>query len=301
MKNQRVFKLVVFLGLIIFFASCVSFSGKQIDTSDSSGTEMLETVTVQFTVYHPLHFVISERSILEKAYNKLLAEANKKYQGEMDVYNINVKGSFSAWNLLTVPAGSFTGFLIGGNIPQSEPNGSMSVGQYIGAASGLVLGSFLSGSFQKITATGDIVARGEYRRALPTANSNNRGIEGAINRTSIRILNELPRNSIVGVLNISSNDTTNSEYVISELEYKLVESHKFRMVDRQTLDIIRSEQNFQMSGEVSDESAVSIGKMLGANIVITGSITGSGSAQRLTIKALDITTAEIITMTREQF
>jgi hypothetical protein len=67
------------------------------------------------------------------------------------------------------------------------------------------------------------------------------------------------------------------------------------------LDKIRTEQNFQLSGEVDDRSAVSIGKILGANIVITGSISGLGTSQRITIKALDVQTAQIITMARESF
>ena len=67
------------------------------------------------------------------------------------------------------------------------------------------------------------------------------------------------------------------------------------------MDTIRAEQNFQMSGDVDDDSAVSIGKLLGAGVVITGSITGSGTSQRLVLKALDVATAQIITMTREQF
>jgi curli biogenesis system outer membrane secretion channel CsgG len=56
-----------------------------------------------------------------------------------------------------------------------------------------------------------------------------------------------------------------------------------------------------MSGDVSDESAVSIGQMLGANIVIIGSITETGRNQRLVLRALDVRTSEIITMAREEF
>jgi curli biogenesis system outer membrane secretion channel CsgG len=51
---------------------------------------------------------------------------------------------------------------------------------------------------------------------------------------------------------------------------------------------------------VDDDSAVSIGKLLGANIVITGSITGVGSARRLRLKTLDVKTAEIVTMASEE-
>jgi hypothetical protein len=56
-----------------------------------------------------------------------------------------------------------------------------------------------------------------------------------------------------------------------------------------------------MSGEVSDASAVSIGQMLGANIVLTGSISGVGASQRLSISALDVRTGEIVSMVREEF
>jgi hypothetical protein len=41
--------------------------------------------------------------------------------------------------------------------------------------------------------------------------------------------------------------------------------------------------------------------MLGANIVITGSITVMGNTQHLTLKALDVKSAQIVTMAREQY
>jgi len=111
---------------------------------------------------------------------------------------------------------------------------------------------------------------------------------------------KITRNSIIAILSVYSSDRNTSEYIIGELEYNFVNSGKFKIVDRRRLDQIRTEQNFQMSGEVSDASAVSIGNMLGANIVITGEITGTGSNQNLILKALDVKTAQIIAMTREQ-
>jgi curli biogenesis system outer membrane secretion channel CsgG len=88
---------------------------------------------------------------------------------------------------------------------------------------------------------------------------------------------------------------------MEELEFQLVESGKFKIVDRKSLEVIRSERNFQMSGEVSDESAVSIGNLLGAHIVITGALSGSGETRRLNLKALDVQTAEILVNAREPF
>jgi TolB-like protein len=127
------------------------------------------------------------------------------------------------------------------------------------------------------------------------------GIEGAINRACETLIYELPKKITVAVLSVSSRDRNTAAFVMDEIEFQLVDSKEFLMVDRNTLDSIRSEQDFQMSGEVSDDSAVNIGNMLGANIVITGTISGSGDTQRLTIKALDVKTAKIVTMAREQF
>jgi TolB-like protein len=126
-------------------------------------------------------------------------------------------------------------------------------------------------------------------------------IEGAVYRSVQSLIGTLPRDTTIAVLNISSTNLNMATIAIDELEFHLVDSRAFKIVDRNTLDKIRSEQNFQMSGDVSDESAVSIGQMIGANIVITGSVTDSAGSRRFTLKALDVKTAEIVTMTREIF
>jgi hypothetical protein len=127
------------------------------------------------------------------------------------------------------------------------------------------------------------------------------GIDGAVGRAGRGLINRLPEQSRVAVINIVSNDREMSAYVAEELEYQLVNSGKFIIVDRNRLATIRAEQNFQMSGDVSDATAVSIGQMLGANIVLTGSISGVGSSRRLSISALDVRTGEIVSMVREEF
>jgi TolB-like protein len=127
------------------------------------------------------------------------------------------------------------------------------------------------------------------------------GMEGAIARASVVFVGELPANSTIAVISISANNPDLAAFAIDELEYQLVTARQFTIVDRKTLDSIRTEQQFQISGEVSDQSAVSIGNLLGASIVITGSITGTGNSQRITLKALEVKTAQIVSMAREQF
>lgn len=171
--------------------------------------------------------------------------------------------------------------------------------QRIGGSKTLLIEPGVDGNKSETTlspppAQNDTTAGIHARRTAP-------GLDGAVNRVCETLIYELPRKSTIAVLGISSRNRDMAIFTMDEIEFQLVDSQEFEMVDRKTLDSVREEQNFQLSSEVSDDSAVSIGNILGANIVITGSITGSGDTQRLTVKALDVKTAKIMTMAREQF
>jgi hypothetical protein len=121
----------------------------------------------------------------------------------------------------------------------------------------------------------------------------------AVNRISGKFIDALSEGAVIAVLNIAAEDKEAVAFITGELEHQLVESGRFKIVDRKSLDDVRSEQDFQLSGNVSDESAISIGNMLGANIVVTGDISGSGTSRRLYVKALDVITGEIVSSGRE--
>ena len=104
----------------------------------------------------------------------------------------------------------------------------------------------------------------------------------------------------IAILNISSSNKNDEDFVMEELMILFVNARKYVVVDRQTLETIRQEQRFQMTGDVSDDSAVQIGAFLGADVVITGSITGSGDQRRLRLRALDVKTAQVIAMSSEK-
>jgi hypothetical protein len=126
-------------------------------------------------------------------------------------------------------------------------------------------------------------------------------LESALYAAADVVIARLKPQTTVAVVSVASRDIESAEFVVDELAYIIVSSGSFKVVDRKSLDAIRSEQNFQTSGDVDDDSAVSIGKLLGANIVITGSISGAGSTRRLRLKALDVMTAEITAMASEAF
>ena len=165
---------------------------------------------------------------------------------------------------------------------------------YIGLP--LAIGTNAVGNVQKITATGDVVRGSGSAGVRSQGRPVQQGLPEAVTRAAEVLIQDMPRDTTIAVLNINSRDFSIAEYVIDELEYLIVRSRQFRMVDRNRLEQIRREQNFQMSGEVSDTSAVSIDNLLGANIVVTGDI----RENRLVLRVLDVQTAQIITMAREQ-
>jgi hypothetical protein len=103
----------------------------------------------------------------------------------------------------------------------------------------------------------------------------------------------IPGGTKVALVSVASSSTQLSEYVISRLEAALVSGKKLVVVDRANLDKVREEQGFQLSGEVDDNSAKNIGKLLGAGAIVTGAFTNLGDVYSLTLKAINIETATV--------
>jgi len=95
------------------------------------------------------------------------------------------------------------------------------------------------------------------------------------------------------VLNFKSSSPQLSEYIMEELTVHFVNSGFFTVVDRSNLELLQQEMAFQLSGEVSDETAQSIGKKLGAQTIISGSVEPMGDVFRLRIRAIAVESAAI--------
>jgi hypothetical protein len=125
------------------------------------------------------------------------------------------------------------------------------------------------------------------------------GVEGALARAAEQTLKNVPTRSKIAIVYITAQDRSTTEYVAGELEYIWVNAG-YTIIDRSQLDRIRREQNFQMSGEVDDDTAVSIGKIIGANIIVTGRVDGEGNLRRLRLRALDTQTAQVVGVASER-
>jgi hypothetical protein len=120
--------------------------------------------------------------------------------------------------------------------------------------------------------------------------------EDAIAQIFDTLSQHITQRSRIAIINITAADPEEGTYFLDEITLRFVNARRYTIVDRRDIEVILAEQNFQVSGYVDDDSAVSIGKIVGAQIVITGSISGTGSRKRLVVKALDVQTAVILAM-----
>jgi TolB-like protein len=118
-------------------------------------------------------------------------------------------------------------------------------------------------------------------------------LDAALNNSTAYLNGRIPAGSKVVILNFTSNWPQLTEYVIEELIGYIVNEGTLAVVDRRNLEMIRQEMDFQLSGEVSDETAQSIGQKLGAQTIISGSITAIGNMYRLRVRAIAVETAQI--------
>jgi hypothetical protein len=118
-------------------------------------------------------------------------------------------------------------------------------------------------------------------------------LDAAIREAAAQMGENLPGGTKAALVSVASSSAQFSEYVISRLEAALVSGKKLVVVDRANLDKIREEQGFQASGEVDDDSAKSIGKLLGAGAIVTGAFADLGDVYSLTLKAINIETATV--------
>ena len=120
-------------------------------------------------------------------------------------------------------------------------------------------------------------------------------LDSAIQIASREINDSLSAGTKVALLNFNSGSDVLSDYVLEEMSIALVKERKLTVVDRKEIDLIRGEMNFQMSGDVSDESAQEIGMMLGAQSIVSGSLVSMGDTYRFRTKAINVVSAAIQT------
>ena len=79
----------------------------------------------------------------------------------------------------------------------------------------------------------------------------------------------------------------------NQFESELVQTQYYIVTSRSEVDKILKEQKFQKSGCVSDECIVEIGKMIGVNQIVGGSISQVGNVYSVSARIVNVETGEI--------
>jgi len=122
-------------------------------------------------------------------------------------------------------------------------------------------------------------------------------LKEAIEQSTREITQKLPAKTRVAIAAFDSEYQNVSGYIIDELAGALTDS-SLEVTDRRNLNVVYKELGFQMSGDVSDETAMSIGKFLGAQYVVIGQFLKTGNTYRYRVSSINVETAVQVSSTR---
>ena len=123
-------------------------------------------------------------------------------------------------------------------------------------------------------------------------------LQEALKETAEQFSSSLRTKSVVAIIGIYSGNAELSDFMMDELALHFIKIRKITIADRANLEAIKKEMNFQLSGEVGDETMQQLGAKVGAETVIQGVLKQYGGIYTLTIRALNVKTAAISDMYR---
>ncbi len=85
-----------------------------------------------------------------------------------------------------------------------------------------------------------------------------------------------------------------AQLLTNRLRTLLVQTDAYNVIERGQMEQILNEQNFQMAGCTSQECAVEVGQLLGAQVIMTGSIGKIGQTFTVDLRIINVETSEIL-------
>ena len=114
----------------------------------------------------------------------------------------------------------------------------------------------------------------------------------AVRNIVTQIVRAVGDNEILAIIGFDSTSEQLSTRIIDDVTRELI-NEGIIVVERQRLETILKEQDFQLSGNVSDESMQSIGKILGASSIVIGHGENMADHYRINFRVLSVETAQI--------
>jgi TolB-like protein len=119
-----------------------------------------------------------------------------------------------------------------------------------------------------------------------------RNLDLAIGQSCQNIQSDFNEKTSIAIFNIIAPSARLSEYIMEEAMNGFTNMHRYNVVERNKISAILQEQNFQTSGNVSDDTMQRIGNMLGAQFVVTGALDDVGSYYRLRLFVIAVESGE---------
>ena len=121
----------------------------------------------------------------------------------------------------------------------------------------------------------------------------------AIELVAERLAVDIPAGDSVAVVAFESENDGLSRFIMDELTGALNDRRILVMTrQRLELELVRREMHFGMTGYVSDDTAQSIGNVVGVGIVVTGHLRNIGVSHRFTANAIQVETARHVSIPR---
>ncbi len=102
---------------------------------------------------------------------------------------------------------------------------------------------------------------------------------------------------ILAVTDISIDKNIKSELSLpltDRIREIFVNSNQYQVIDRNTIILVIEEQKFQLSDLVDAERTVKIGKLLGAQFIVTGNLTKIENLNTMSLRIIDVETGVIV-------
>lgn len=119
-------------------------------------------------------------------------------------------------------------------------------------------------------------------------------LDEAVNSGIRYLQGRFPKGTRAAVVAINSENRELGEYVVNRLSAGLVNGNWFNVVERNSaaLQSIEREMERHLNFHVSEETELSIGKQLGAEIIISGTFSRTGQNWQLDINAIRVESAQ---------
>ena len=106
----------------------------------------------------------------------------------------------------------------------------------------------------------------------------------------------LKKIAIIEFADLNGNVTNLGVFIAEELITRIFMTNKFDVVERNLLNKILAEQKLGTTGFIDEESAISIGQVLGVEAIVTGSITDLGTQIKVNARLISTKTGSIFSV-----